>query len=205
MKKGIKYDFSLLSLLLIPVGVSLNVVGYQLSTILKLPVFLDLIGTTLVAMIAGPWVGMVTGGLGNLINGMVNPTSIPFALVSMLVGLATGFFSRAKLFTNLLGTVVAGTIITAISASSAGIVALFVFGGISGASGTDFLTATFVAAGNQIASAVFSTNLISGTFNTIINISASMFLIKQIPDRYLSKLNYGTPYIGKKPLSKERV
>ena len=33
MKRGIKYDFSLLALLLIPVGVSLSVVGYQLSTI----------------------------------------------------------------------------------------------------------------------------------------------------------------------------
>ena len=32
MKRGIRYDFSLLALLLIPVGVSLSVVGYQLST-----------------------------------------------------------------------------------------------------------------------------------------------------------------------------
>ncbi len=41
MKRGIKYDFSLLAILLIPVGVSLGVVGYQLSTILKLPTFVD--------------------------------------------------------------------------------------------------------------------------------------------------------------------
>ena len=55
MKRGIKYDFSLLALLLVPVGVSLSVVGYQMSTILKLPIFVDQIGTILVSMIAGPW------------------------------------------------------------------------------------------------------------------------------------------------------
>lgn len=73
MKRGIRYDFSLLALLLIPVGVSLNVVGYQLSTILKLPVFVDQIGTIMVSMIAGPWIGLLTGLLGNVVNGMLNP------------------------------------------------------------------------------------------------------------------------------------
>lgn len=69
MKRGIKYDFSLLALLLVPVGVSLSVVGYQMSTILKLPIFVDQIGTLLVSMIAGPWVGMVTGLLSNCVTG----------------------------------------------------------------------------------------------------------------------------------------
>lgn len=54
MKRGLKYDFSLMALVLIPVGVSINVVGYQMSQILKLPVFIDQIGTILVSMITGP-------------------------------------------------------------------------------------------------------------------------------------------------------
>ena len=84
-KRGIKYDFSLLAILLIPVGVSLGVVGYQLSTILKLPTFVDSIGMMLVAMIAGPWAGVVTGMLCNFVSGMINPVSFAFSIVSMFM------------------------------------------------------------------------------------------------------------------------
>lgn len=52
LKRGLRYDFDLLALLLIPVGVALNFVGYQLSAALKLPVWIDQVGTCFVSMIA---------------------------------------------------------------------------------------------------------------------------------------------------------
>lgn len=83
MKRGIRYDFTLLALLLIPVGVAMNFVGYQLSSALKLPIWIDQVGTCFVSMIAGPWVGVVMALLGNIVNGMLVPTAIPFAIVAM--------------------------------------------------------------------------------------------------------------------------
>lgn len=62
-KYSIKEDFSMLALLIIPVGVAVNFVGGQLASILKLPMYLDTIGTIFAAMLCGPWVGAVTGGL----------------------------------------------------------------------------------------------------------------------------------------------
>lgn len=61
MKRGLKYDFTLMALVLVPVGVSISVVGYQMSTILKLPIFVDQIGTILVSMIAGPKIHGTSG------------------------------------------------------------------------------------------------------------------------------------------------
>lgn len=61
-KYSIKEDFSMLALLIIPVGVAVNFVGGQLASILKLPMYLDTIGTIFAAMLCGPWVGAVTGG-----------------------------------------------------------------------------------------------------------------------------------------------
>lgn len=197
MKKGLKYDFSLLSLLMIPVGVSLNVVGYQLSTILKLPVFIDQIGTMLVSMIAGPWVGLLTGFLGNLVNGMINPIAIAFSFVSMCIGFASGFFSRWKFYNNIFGIIIAMACLTVISAFSAAIVTVFLFGGVTGA-GTDFMTAAFLATGAALWNSVISTNLISGAINTVLNFLISYFIVKKIPDRFLVKLNYGMQYISKK-------
>lgn len=197
MKRGFKYDFSLLALLLVPVGVSLSVVGYQLSTILKLPIFVDQIGTMLVSMIAGPWVGLVTGLLGNVVNGMLNPISMAFAFVSMALGLVCGFLSRWRWFTNVVGVVIGCAIMNVVTATVAAVVSTFLFGGVTGA-GTDLVTAAFLAAGQAIWTSVLSTNLITGTFNTVINFALTWIIVRRIPNRFLVKLNYGMPYIKKK-------
>lgn len=196
-KIGLRYDFNLLALLLIPIGVSLSVVGYQLSTILKLPIFIDLIGTVMASMIAGPWVGAATGILGNLVNGMLNPISIPFAFVSLCTALVTGYLSRFKMYTNIFGIIIAGIIVDVVSASSSAVVSVLLFGGVTG-TGTDFLTAAFLATGHQIWTSVISTNLISGTINTVINMVLALLIIHNIPARFLIKLNYGWNFIPRK-------
>ena len=75
-KYSIKEDFSMLALLIIPVGVAVNFVGGQLASILKLPMYLDTIGTIFAAMLCGPWVGAVTGGLTNVVTGIANPVTL---------------------------------------------------------------------------------------------------------------------------------
>ncbi len=196
MKRGIKYDFSLMALVLIPVGVSISVVGYQMSQILKLPIFVDQIGTILVSMVAGPWVGMVTGMLSNIVNGMIFPTSFAYAVVSMLIGLVSGYLSKWKWYTNLLGIVVGCAVLNTVSSMSAAIVTVFLFGGVTGA-GTDLITAAFIASGEALWNSVLSTNMISGTINTIVNFTVAWIIVKRIPDRFLVKMNYGAPYIKK--------
>ncbi len=196
MKRGIKYDFPLIALLLIPVGVSLNVVGYQLSSILKLPVFIDMIGTIMVSMIAGPWIGALTGLLGNVVSGMLNPIAIAYGVVSMGVGFISGYLSKGKFYTNLVGVVIGCAILSVVSAAMAAVVTVFLFGGVTRA-GTDLITATFLAAGKELWNSVMSTNLISGTINTIINFAISWVIVRRIPDRFLVKLNYGAPYVKK--------
>ena len=151
----------------------------------------------LVSMIAGPWVGLVTGLLGNVVNGMLNPVSFGFAFVSMVLGLFCGFMSKWKWFTNIIGIVVGCAIINVATAMASGVVSTFLFGGVTGA-GTDLVTAAFLATGQALWTAVISTNLISGTFNTIINFAVSYIIVRRIPDRFLVKLNYGMPYIKKK-------
>ena len=197
MKRGLKYDFSLMALVLIPVGVSINVVGYQMSQILKLPIFIDQIGTILVSMITGPWVGMVTGLLGNVVNGMIYPTAFGYAIVSMLIGFVSGFLSRWKWYSNIVGVVIGCALLNVVSSVSAAVVTVFMFGGVTGA-GTDLLTAAFVASGQALWNSVLTTNVISGTVNTIVNFAIAWVIVRRIPDRFLVKLNYGLPYIKKK-------
>ena len=54
-------DFTTRAWVLILAGVGISVVGETLVTVLRLSIFLDTIGTILVALLAGPWVGALTG------------------------------------------------------------------------------------------------------------------------------------------------
>ncbi|TQQ85349.1 ECF transporter S component [Peptacetobacter hominis] len=197
MKKGLKYDFTLLGILLIPVGVSLNVVGYQLSTVLKLPIFVDQIGTVLVAMLAGPWVGMLTGFLANVVNGMLNPVAIVYSLVAILNGLIIGYASRFKLLTNIIGTIITCAVMNVVGSVVGGLITVFVFGGATGV-GTDILAAGLVAAGQALFASVLTVNLITGTFGVMVNVGISWTIVRKLPDRFLVKLNYGMPYVKRK-------
>ncbi|BDR53477.1 membrane protein [Bombiscardovia nodaiensis] len=194
IQRGIHYDFSLLALLLIPVGVSINVAGYQLSSILKFPIFIDQIGSIFVSMIGGPWIGLVTGLMGNVFNGMLNPVAFPYALVAMTTGFVSGYLSRWKWYTNIIGTVGACIVISVSTAIVKALVTLAVFGGVTGA-GSDLITAALLVAGTSLIKSVFSTSMFTAIASTAIDVAVSWIMLRKLPDRFLVKLNYGMPYV----------
>ena len=61
MLDNIKKEFSTRTLVLIPIAIVFNIVIGELTVRLKLPIYLDSIGTVLVGAIAGPWAGALTG------------------------------------------------------------------------------------------------------------------------------------------------
>ena len=61
MLDNIKKEFSTRTLVLIPIAIVINIVIGELTVRLKLPIYLDSIGTVLVGAIAGPWAGALTG------------------------------------------------------------------------------------------------------------------------------------------------
>jgi len=72
-------DFSTMTWVLIPVAIAINVAIGQIVVTLKLPVYLDSIGTVLVAVICGPWAGALTGTLSNVIWGLtIDPNAFPW-------------------------------------------------------------------------------------------------------------------------------
>ena len=99
-------NFSTKVLVLIPIAVGINLIGGTLCSALKLPLFLDMIGTVLVACLAGPWVAALCGLITNLFLAIVtNPVFFPYALVSILCGLVTGYLVMAGFFKNIGGAI----------------------------------------------------------------------------------------------------
>lgn len=81
---------------LVVVGTIINLVGSGLVVILPLSVYLDMIGTAVVALLCGPWTGVAvaiaTHGLFALVDG--SPTSLWFVLVNITGALVWGYGAR---------------------------------------------------------------------------------------------------------------
>ena len=80
---------SLLMLLLtVVIGVGLNFLGRLLNTVLGLPLYLDNVGTLISAMTGGVVPGITVGFFSNLINGLNDPNSTYYSVITILIALA---------------------------------------------------------------------------------------------------------------------
>jgi hypothetical protein len=88
------------ALALIPLAIAINIAGGQLVKALRLPIYLDSIGTVLTGVLLGPWVGLITGLLSNTIWTLtgLDAYALSFAPVAGAIGLLAGFASRMGAF-----------------------------------------------------------------------------------------------------------
>src|SRR5664280_3570184 len=91
----ISRQFTTRTIVLIPIAIAINIsLGFTVQTVLKLPIYLDSIGTILVGVLAGPIAGALTGVLSNLIwqyaPGIGGGTIGPFAITAGVIGLLAG-------------------------------------------------------------------------------------------------------------------
>lgn len=89
-------QFTTRVIVLMPVAIAINIVlGYIVQSVLRLPIYLDSIGTIFVGVLAGPIAGMLTGVLSNLIwqyapvigGGTIGPFAITAGVIGLLAGL----------------------------------------------------------------------------------------------------------------------
>jgi hypothetical protein len=97
-------DFTTAVLTLMPVAIAINIAVGSIAVALRLPIYLDSIGTVLVGALAGPWAGALTGILSNLIwsilpiPGGAGPVAAFFAPVAGVIGLMAGFWASRGVF-----------------------------------------------------------------------------------------------------------
>jgi hypothetical protein len=93
------------TLVLIPAAIALNIVlGSTVQQVLKLPIYLDSLGTILTGVLAGPLPGLLTGVLTDLIWAyalpapLAAPTAGPFAITAGVIGLLAGLWGWLGFF-----------------------------------------------------------------------------------------------------------
>ncbi|HEY7452345.1 MAG TPA: hypothetical protein VIA02_07505 [Candidatus Limnocylindria bacterium] len=99
--ESLSRQFTLRVIVLMPFAIAINIVlGQTVAAALKIPIYLDSIGTILVGVLAGPVAGAATGALANILWSYVvpppfqYPPAAAFAVVAAVIGISAGLAGR---------------------------------------------------------------------------------------------------------------
>jgi energy-coupling factor transport system substrate-specific component len=183
-------EFSTLTLVLIPVAIAINIAVGTLALNLKLPLYLDSIGTVLVGVLVGPWAGAVTGFLANLVwtlSGLF-PQAIAWAGVAAIIGALAGAFGRAGWVKLSWKAALAGLITGVVAAILSAPIAAYVFGGVTGA-GTDAVVAAFRSFGLDALGANLAQGGVSEPIDKMITYLVVWAIMMGLPQRFAARFS----------------
>ncbi len=188
MKKIFYTKFNAATLVLIPACIGINYLGKLFAQLLKLPLWLDSIGTCIGGVLGGPIIGAVCGAANNLIYGFTTGDSITliYALTSFGIGLAVGIMARLGLMKKfggaLLTAVVAGLAAVAISTP----LNCIFWGGTTGNIWGDALFTATQAAGMPVAIGSFLDEVVVDVPDKVITLIVVFAIVKGLPNKLIS-------------------
>lgn len=167
---------------IIPVALILNILLGQVVGAIGLPLYLDAVGTVLVAALAGSSAGLATGALSSVVWALFNPLALPFAAGSALTGWLAGVVINRGAFRNIFLAILSGVGIGLITGAIAAPVAAFVYGGTAGV-GTGALVSLFRELGNSLIASVTFQSFISDPLDKAIVLALVFLVVKALPKK----------------------
>jgi len=177
-----------LVLAVIPVGIALNVGLGAVVIALRLPIYLDAVGTILVTALMGWRAGIAAGVMSFLLAAvLVSPTYVYFvgtqAAIAVYVYVVC---TRLGVLKSVWRVVVAGVGLGIVAGLVSAPVIVLVFGGASG-SGRDLLTALLVSSGQQVLKAVALSGAASEPIDKTLQLMLAWSLLRSLPQRVLDR------------------
>ena len=166
---------------IVPLGILINLGMETLTIHLKLPVYLDAIGTLLVTILAGIPAGIATGITASLLGGILINPMVPY-YTGTIIALAIfgGLLARKGFFQSIPKTILTGILLGIIAGTVSAPVTVLLFGGVTG-TGVDAITAVLLATGESIMKSVFLTNSITEPLDKTLQCLLVFWLIKSLP------------------------
>ena len=197
-------------LILIALGAALNFSIGTMVYLIKLPIYLDSIGTILVALLLAPdriaafFCAWAAGWASLAVSGLVNPflpwfalTDVAIALVAalLIVGAASTFRARPLRGAAFAAWVIlCGLVLGIVSAVVSVPVVVYLFGGVTG-SGSAFVVALFLKAGQHLMSAAMLSGLVSDPVDKVLQVLLAALLYRATPADFIVLLRGSAPAV----------
>lgn len=191
LKDAFRWKLSTMGLVMIPVAVGINYVGKEIANALNLPMWLDSIGTILSAVVAGPWIGAISGAVNNVFFGLTmdGGVSIVYGLTSIAIAIVAGILAYLGWFRSLPKAILAGIIIALTSAVVSTPLNVIYWGGTTSKALGDAIFASMMAAHLGIWFSSFVDELTMDLIDKIIVAILVYFLYMGLPKRFLQSFH----------------
>ena len=185
---------------LIVFGLLLNIVPSKLALYFELPVFLDSIGTILVAMLGGTLPAVIVGFFSNAFNGLSDITTLYYGIISILIGVAATLFQQRKFFVSVPKIIVSILVFTLLGGGLGSILTYFLYGynfgeGIS----APFATAIYESLGWTKFFSQLTADIIIDILDKTIVVAAAVISYRFIDEHYkrlFSRTFLFEPYVN---------
>ncbi len=173
-------------LCLVAMAVGINVAGGQLALMLRLPIYLDSVGTIFIGAFLGPWFGILPNLLSGIIMGMTTDIySLYFAPAGMVIGFMTGLvwkkwplrkghsFLKGRLWLSALAVAIPGTFISSVISAA-------VFGGIT-SSGSTILVQLLAKTPLGMTASIFVVQILTDYGDRVISMALVAYALQTLP------------------------
>lgn len=185
MKRIFKTTLNTATIVLIPACIGINYLGKLFASLLKLPLWLDSIGTCIGACLGGPIIGAICGAANNLIYGLTTGDNITliYALTSLGIGFVVGILARMGFMSSF-----PKSLITACGGGIAAVVIstplnILFWGGTTGNVWGDALFAATQAAGLPVALGSFLDEVVVDVPDKLLTLIVVYLILKGLPKK----------------------
>ncbi len=179
---------SIRKMCVIALAIVLNVIGGQIALLFHLPIYLDSMGTIMIAMLYGPVYGMLPPLLYGLVMGFtLDIYSLYFMPVGLMLGLMTGLVSKYfslkqwRMIPGAMLITIPGTIVSSI-------ITAVLFGGIT-SSGSTIIVQVLNKAGLGLTASVFIVQILTDYLDRLLSLVVVSYLLRVIPSDLYRKEN----------------
>jgi len=199
-----RFKLDRLSLFLIPIGIAINFIGGQIALLLKLPLYLDAIGTIVVGALCGYLPGIIVGLVSNLLNSVSDPITMFYAILNIAFGIVAAYLSTKGVFRSFWKTLASALIFAFIGGGIGSLMTWALYGFDFGTGVSSMFAIPLYEATNMPKFlAQFIAEFTMDIFDKVLTVIAAFGILKAIPTRFLAKLPFGHYYISEEELALE--
>lgn len=186
------------TLVLIPLAVGINLALGQFASATSLPVFLDTVGTVLVAALTGLVPALITGLLSQLMETVIsgNSTWLAFLPVQLYVAAFATVAARYGAFRSVGRTVATALVLGATAALLSWPISYLAFGGVT-ATGVTAITTLLTALGVPLRWAVLAASASSDLLDKTVTLLLVRGLLVALPRRTAARFPLANRALGR--------
>lgn len=165
---------------------AINIAGSFLALALRLPIYLDSVGTILASAILPMKFAPLTGIVSSIISGtLYDPYAFYFMPVQIAIGILANYvFKKIDKKTSIFKIAILTLIVSIPASIISAIVAAYVFGGVT-SSGSSILVQLLDKYLHNMVASVFIIQFITDYIDKLVGIIIVKIFVERLPERYL--------------------